>query len=511
MNVRLTDKSVALVTSTAVCAGVLLWLALTAVSAQAQTPEPIHDSAYADVPQDAWYREPVVSLEAQGIFEGTDCDEGFCPGEPLERWQMAVWVVRILDGQEPALIDESRFADVDNHADWIHFIDRLADLGVTVGCKSEPLRYCPDSAVTRSQMAAFLYRAFDLPDAENPAGFTDVPEDSWAFNSINALAASGITVGCKSEPFSYCPSSSVTKAQMATFLYRALERQAAQEQTTEEPDDGVEETPSEVNDNPNNIPGYDPDVFYTEENELSRFVKHEIVDKHAEENPWLLEVWNNTNRSDFEYVIVDDLQGFSHGGTGTVQGTASNHRIQLLSRVFSGSVAETMLVMFHEMAHHFTMQANLARPAPVAIGYLYLDIVPGRDHPYPCSGADELYAKVAENLVPIEGRDVPRSLCGSAMSEAIEVVKSAFAGEIPQWFYDTFQEADGTLDYEAIWTAILDIDNGFGGSFSFVRTIVAIQLENEFGGYCSKRNAYSALFLHSQLVQPWRDGGCPNN
>ena len=221
MNVRLTDKSVALVTSTAVCAGVLLWLALTAVSAQAQTPEPTYDSAYADVPQDAWYREPVVSLEAQGIFEGTDCEAGFCPGEPLERWQMAVWVVRILDGQEPALIDESRFADVDNHEDWIHFIDRLADLGVTVGCKSEPLRYCPDSAVTRSQMAAFLYRAFDLSDAENPAGFTDVPEDSWAFNSINALAASGITVGCKSEPFSYCPSSSVTKAQMATFLYRA--------------------------------------------------------------------------------------------------------------------------------------------------------------------------------------------------------------------------------------------------------------------------------------------------
>ena len=42
-----------------------------------------------------------------------------------------------------------------------------------------------------------------------------------------------------------------------------------------------------VNNNPNNIPGYDPDIFYTEENDLSRFIKEEIVDRYAEDNPWV--------------------------------------------------------------------------------------------------------------------------------------------------------------------------------------------------------------------------------
>ena len=505
MKIQFADKNIVLAALLAICASfLLLWLSLTA-TAQAQTPEPASRSPYADVPQDAWYRESVVSLEEQGIFEGTDCEEGFCPGEPLKRWQMAVWVVRILDGQEPVLIDESRFADVDNHADWIHFIDRLADLEVTVGCKSEPLRYCPDGAVTRSQMAAFLYRAFDLPDAENPAGFTDVPEDSWAFNSINALAASGITVGCKSEPFSYCPSSSVTKAQMATFLYRALERQAAQEQTTEEPDDGIEETPTEINNNPNNILGYNPDVFYTEENELSRFVKHEIVDKHAEENPWLLAVWNHTNHSGFKYIINEDVSyAFA-----TISGN-SGVNISVPGSWIGRSVLSHVVV--HEMAHIYTYVDVLDADQHVstAIAHLYFNSLSDDNSACP---SDELYADAAQLLVNVQGNayapywqacgDVP----GSVTSEAVAVVGSAFDGEIPQWFYDTFQKADGSLAYEAIWAAILDV----GGSFNSVRAIVGHQLENEFGGYCSKRKAYSALFGHSQLTQPWRDGGCSDN
>ena len=33
---------------------------------------------------------------------------------------------------------------------------------VTGGCATSPLRYCPDSAVTRGQMAAFLVKTFSL-------------------------------------------------------------------------------------------------------------------------------------------------------------------------------------------------------------------------------------------------------------------------------------------------------------------------------------------------------------
>ena len=38
------------------------------------------------------------------------------------------------------------------------YIKRLAELNVTTGCGGG--NYCPDSIVTRDQMAAFLARAF---------------------------------------------------------------------------------------------------------------------------------------------------------------------------------------------------------------------------------------------------------------------------------------------------------------------------------------------------------------
>ena len=56
-----------------------------------------------------------------------------------------------------------------------------------------------------------------------PAGFTDVDPDSSHAAGIDALAAAGITVGCATEPLRYCPHSPVTRAQMATFLTRALQ------------------------------------------------------------------------------------------------------------------------------------------------------------------------------------------------------------------------------------------------------------------------------------------------
>ena len=163
----------------------------------------------------------IAALSARGVFEGTECDQGqFCPSDDLQRWVMAVWLVRILDGADPNAVSTTRFSDVDSDEWWATYVERLAELEVTVGCRVEPLRYCPDQPVSRAQMATFLTRAFDLAAAE-PAGFTDT-EGSTHAASIDALAAAGVTVGCTTEPFRYCPSRPVTRAQMATFLARAL-------------------------------------------------------------------------------------------------------------------------------------------------------------------------------------------------------------------------------------------------------------------------------------------------
>ena len=190
---------------------VVVVISTLAMPAGAQT------SGFGDVPDDAYFATPVADLHAEGVFNDTLCEDGFCPGVPIDRRTMAVWTVRVLDGQDPPAITQSRFDDVDPASYHAPFIERMAELRVTRGC-GDPSRFCPDRNVTRAEMAAFLSRAYNLPDGPGEV-FTDVPDDSWYASDVTKLAASGITVGCGGTRF--CPDRNVTRAEMATFLWRA--------------------------------------------------------------------------------------------------------------------------------------------------------------------------------------------------------------------------------------------------------------------------------------------------
>ena len=180
----------------------------------------VADPGFTDLDETPAHRPTVEAMRQMGIVEGAECAPGkFCPAEPLERWVMAVWLVRILDGEEPRS-SSPRFADVDPGQWWAPYVERLAALGVTLGCSASPARYCPDDSVTRGEMATFLTRAFGLPTAQ-PFGFTDT-EDHYHTTSIDSLAGAGITIGCATNPARYCPDHSVTRGQMATFLIRAI-------------------------------------------------------------------------------------------------------------------------------------------------------------------------------------------------------------------------------------------------------------------------------------------------
>lgn len=64
----------------------------------------------------------------------------------------------------------------------------------------------------------FYRKAISPPPAT--ASFTDVPTNHLFFPFIEALRASGITLGCSATE--YCPGNNVTRGQMAAFLSRAL-------------------------------------------------------------------------------------------------------------------------------------------------------------------------------------------------------------------------------------------------------------------------------------------------
>lgn len=177
----------------------------------------------ADVQMDGEPFDAVAALAQDGVLAGTECGPGrFCPGDPIPRWLMAVWLARVIDGGDPEPISTSRFADVDAGQWWAAHAERLAELGITVGCGAEPARYCPDDPVTRAQMASFLKRAFRL-DPALPAGFADTHGNHHAA-AIDALHAAGITKGCSADPLEFCPDRAATRIQMAVFLERARNR-----------------------------------------------------------------------------------------------------------------------------------------------------------------------------------------------------------------------------------------------------------------------------------------------
>lgn len=179
--------------------------------------------SFADVRPGSVHEPAIDALAGLGLFADTLCDGGkFCPQDPIDRATMAVWLIRSLttEYRDPPAVTASRFADVAAASPAAAFIERLAALEITVGCAIEPLRFCPNKAVNRAQMATFLVRAFDLPSGP-VAGFADVAATSVHAANIDALAQAGITVGCDTDPLRYCPRKAVTRAQMATFLARA--------------------------------------------------------------------------------------------------------------------------------------------------------------------------------------------------------------------------------------------------------------------------------------------------
>ena len=144
----------------------------------------------------------------------------YCPSNPVTRAQMATFLARALNLEAPR--QRAGFADVDPSSAHAANIEALYAAHITTGCAQDPLAYCPSNPVTRAQMATFLARALNLEAPRQPAGFDDVDPSSAHAANIEALYAAHITTGCAQDPLAYCPSNPVTRAQMAAFLHRAL-------------------------------------------------------------------------------------------------------------------------------------------------------------------------------------------------------------------------------------------------------------------------------------------------
>ena len=166
-------------------------------------------------------------LAGRGILDNTECGSyRICPNDPIKRWVIAVWLVRVLDGTDPEPLGYNRFEDVHPGLQWAAHTERLAELNVTNGCSGERALFCPQETVTRAQMASLVARAFDLPSG-TPSTFIDVDRQSVHADDIDALAATGITIGCNVDGNRFCPDGPLTRGHLASFLRRAINYVAA--------------------------------------------------------------------------------------------------------------------------------------------------------------------------------------------------------------------------------------------------------------------------------------------
>ena len=201
-------------------------------------PEPVDESAeshseeslaqaaaqrFDDVAVDSYFAPAVGWLLVNGISVGCD-EDTFCVSRPLTRQQFVVFLWRAAGEPEPSSAGSRIFEDVAAGSYGDRAIGWAFEEGVTKGCtadENDRRRFCPNRSITRAQIATLLYRYVGgAPVGDAP--FTDVDPDSYYAAGVAWMHHHGITSSCSDN--SFCPNTPATRAHAAAFLYRVATR-----------------------------------------------------------------------------------------------------------------------------------------------------------------------------------------------------------------------------------------------------------------------------------------------
>ena len=148
-----------------------------------------------------WAKDAIDFVSARELVNGMN-DSIYAPNNSTTRAQLWTILARQND------------ADLNGGNTWYEKAQLWSkDKGVSDGAN-------PNGTIDRAQMVTMLWRAAGQPTAGGTANFTDVPADSYYANAVSWAVEGGITAGVGDGRFD--PAATCTRAQIATFLWRAM-------------------------------------------------------------------------------------------------------------------------------------------------------------------------------------------------------------------------------------------------------------------------------------------------
>lgn len=171
---------------------------------------------FVDVAEGTYYYDPVLWAVANGITSGVDATH-FEPEGTCTRAHAVTFLWRASGQPEPKTTNMP-FRDVKPGSYYEKAVLWAVENKITNGTGTTT--FSPDENCTRAQIVTFLWRSEGEPyasDSNNP--FTDIASDYY-MDAVFWAVKEGITNG--TTPTTFSPNERCTRAQIVTFIYRAM-------------------------------------------------------------------------------------------------------------------------------------------------------------------------------------------------------------------------------------------------------------------------------------------------
>ncbi len=177
---------------------------------------------FVDVPTGAYYYDAVAYASQNGLMNGVSADS-FAPDATTSRGMIVTILYRLEDSPSAAQAD---FADVAAGAYYAGAVAWASANGIVTGYGDGT--FGPDTAITREQLAAILYRyaqylGLEVSQTADLTGYGDAADISeWAQQAFAWAVREGLISGM--DDGTLAPQGTATRAQVATILMRLCEK-----------------------------------------------------------------------------------------------------------------------------------------------------------------------------------------------------------------------------------------------------------------------------------------------